>query len=77
MQQIYNAKSRVREEKYEVVQVMHLYKTEQNSKLHFIREVTLAPEVSVFVSTEQQLIDNERFFYQNVTRLNIWFWLNK
>ena len=73
MQQIYNAKSRVREEKYEVVQVMHLYKTEQNSKLHFIREVTLAPEVSVFVSTEQQLIDNERFFYQNVTRLNIWF----
>ena len=40
---------------------MDLYKRERKSKLHFIREVNLAPEVSVFVSSEQQLIDIELF----------------
>ena len=35
-QQIYDAKSNVKEEKDEVVEVMDLYKREQNSQLHFI-----------------------------------------
>ena len=61
-QQIYNAKLRLKEEKHEVVEIMDLYKREQNSQLHFIREVNLAPKVSVFVSTEQQLIDIEHFY---------------
>ena len=60
-QQTYNAKSRVKEEKDEVVKVMDLYKRERKSEVHFIREINLASEVSVFVSTEQQLIDIERF----------------
>ena len=60
-QHIYNVKSRVKEEKDEVVEVMDLYKRERNSQLHFVREVNLAPDVSVFVSTKQQLIDNEAF----------------
>ena len=60
-QQIYNAKWRVKKEKDEMVEIMDLYKKERNAQLHFIREVNLAPEVSVFVSTEQQLRDIERF----------------
>ena len=59
--QTYNAKSRVKEEKDEVVKVMDLYKRERKSEVHFIREINLAPEVSEFVSTEQQLIDIDRF----------------
>ena len=35
--QIYDTKSNVKEEKDEVVEVMDLYKREQNSQLHFIR----------------------------------------
>ena len=60
--QIYNAKLRLKEEKDEVVEIRDFYKREQNSQLHFIREVNLVPKVSVFVSTEQQLIDIERFY---------------
>lgn len=50
-EETYNAKLRVKQEKDEVVEVMDLYKRERNSQLHFIREVNLAPEVSVFAST--------------------------
>ena len=60
--QIYNAKLRLKEEKDEVVETRDFYKREQNSQLNFIREVNLVPKVSVFVSTEQQLIDIERFY---------------
>ena len=60
-QQIYNAKLRAKEQKDEEVEVMDLYKREQNSQLHFIPEVNLELEMSVFVFTEQQLIDIEHF----------------
>ena len=51
----------MKKEKDEMIEIMDLYKKERNAQLHFIREVNLAPEVSVFVSTEQQLRDIERF----------------
>ena len=51
----------MKEEKDKVVRVMDSHERERNSQLHFIREVNLAPKVTVFVSSEQQLIDIERF----------------
>ena len=52
----------LKKEKDEAVEIMDLYKREQNYQLHLIRDVNLAPQVSVSVSTEQQLIDIERFY---------------
>ena len=54
--------SNAKKEKDEMVEIMDLYKREQNSQLYLIRDVNLAPKVSLFVSTEQQLIDIERFY---------------
>ena len=56
-QQVYNVNKRNKLESDEVVEVMDLYTKEMNADTKVIRVIGLASKVSVFVSSEQQLLD--------------------
>ena len=58
--QIYNAKSS-KEYKDELVEILDLCQGQSGSETEFIRDVRTAPEKSIFLSTNNQLNDIERF----------------
>ncbi|XP_066928713.1 uncharacterized protein [Clytia hemisphaerica] len=63
--QIYNINRSLKVHKDELIEVRDLYQREKACGDMFIRELSVIPEVSVFVSSDQQLLDIERFCTKN------------